>query len=220
MTAIGVAEMFAAGLLSVLTPCVLPMLPFYLCLVTGRALTHGPARRQIDPTVPLAFAAGLIAVFVLSCMGGSSAGRVFIAWLPVLRLIAAGLILMAAMGVLGSRDMSGPASLPWAAALGASFGFGWIPCIGPSLAGLIGIASRAPASGLALLLVYGAGMALPFVVIGWGLPAVIPKLPRLRALRIAAGFGLLIFALLIATDNMNRIGQWMLERGDWSATLR
>ena len=100
---------------------------------------------------------------------------------------------------------------PWAAALGASFGFGWIPCIGPSLAGLIGIASRAPASGLALLLVYGAGMALPFVVIGWGLPAVIPKQPRLRALRIAAGFGLLIFALLIATDNMNRIGQWMLD---------
>ncbi len=109
--------------------------------------------------------------------------------------------------------------------MGLAFGFGWTPCVGPALAAILMVASVSGDlwRGGALLLTYGLAMTLPFVVAALFARPFLGWAQRHRRLlgqaEKAMGVMLLVFAVLIATDRVNLIGQWLLENFDWSATL-
>ncbi|MGH2591047.1 MAG: cytochrome c biogenesis CcdA family protein [Actinomycetota bacterium] len=171
---------FAAGIVSFASPCVFPLVPGYLSFVAG-----GEARQERRPLVPiLLFIAGFGVVFAaLGAIGGSVtsalksplgtriSGAVIIAFGLLMVLYALRLgspTLFAERRPLLSRVRPGPA---WAFPLGIAFGAGWTPCIGPVLAGVLTIAAAqgGSARGALLLLVYSAGLGVPFLLVGLGI---------------------------------------------------
>lgn len=245
MMDIGYAGALIAGLLSFLTPCILPMVPFYLSYLAGLSMNElrssnglAPAshRRLIASSV--LFSAGVTSIFVLLGLGATAVGQVFINWHRPLSYLAAAVLAVFGLHFLGvlrlpflyrQLKVDGPAKVSslWGAyAMGLAFGFGWTPCVGPALAAILMVASGSGDlfKGASLLFVFGAGMTLPFI-----LAAVFAK-PFLKwAARGKSWLGhveklmgvmLLVFAALIATDSITLIADWMLRNFDWSATLR
>jgi cytochrome c-type biogenesis protein len=171
---------FAAGVVSFASPCVFPLVPGYLSFVAG-----GEAREERRPVLPiLLFIAGFGVVFTLlgaftgaatrvlrSPLGVRISGVVIIAFGALMLLYALRLgspSLFAERRPLLTRVRPGRA---WAFPLGVAFGAGWTPCIGPVLAGVISIAAAqgGSARGAVLLMVYSAGLGLPFLLVGLGI---------------------------------------------------
>ncbi len=180
---------FGGGVVSFLSPCVLPLVPGYLSMVTGldlAELEEGPRLhvRRIVTTTAL-FIVGFGTVFVLLGLSASSIGRLLAEHQHVLTRISGAVMLAMALFLIGSLFLRAPwlyqekrfhpqlgrygAAAPVVA--GAAFGFGWSPCIGPVLASIYGIAAtqhRVWAGGT-LLAVYSLGLGLPFLVTGLAL---------------------------------------------------
>lgn len=177
---IGYLAAFAAGVVSFLSPCVLPLIPGYLSFITGVAPSEleGPqgGRRVIVPS--LMFVAGFSVVFVGLGASASVLGALLVAYRDVLARVAG--VLVVAMGIL----MLGIVKVPWlygearadlsrtrsfgrgaALVMGMAFAFGWTPCVGPVLASILALAGSTGdvGRGALLLAVYSAGLALPFV---------------------------------------------------------
>ncbi|MGH2956003.1 MAG: cytochrome c biogenesis CcdA family protein [Solirubrobacterales bacterium] len=178
-TGVGVPLAFAAGLVSFLSPCVLPLVPGYLSAVTGVAasdLERADWRRVIPPS--LVFVASFSAVFILLGLTATGIGSTLQDHRELLNKIAAAVII--AMGVLFvaslfvtrlNREWHVEALLERAGrggpvVAGAAFALAWTPCIGPALSGILGLAatSDSVARGGFLLAVYSAGLALPFLL--------------------------------------------------------
>ncbi|MCA1632042.1 MAG: cytochrome c biogenesis protein CcdA, partial [Acidobacteria bacterium] len=176
---------FAAGLASFLSPCVLPLVPGYISLISGVSVEHlkgeggSRAARRAVIFNSLAFNAGLSMIFISL---GAAAGLVGAAILsnPWVRIVG-GLVIIAfglqLIGVLkigalyrDTRKLSNekPRGILGAFALGLAFAAGWTPCIGPILGGIIGLAATSGGwkSGLVLSSFYAAGLALPFLLTG------------------------------------------------------
>jgi cytochrome c-type biogenesis protein len=176
---------FAAGVLSFLSPCVLPLVPGYISLMSGVSidnLKEGVSSRRAVIINSLAFNAGLSVIFLVL---GTTAGLVGAAitsnpWVRViggLVIIAFGLQLIGLLkiGALykDTRFFSNdkPRGVLGSAALGMAFAAGWTPCIGPILGGIIGLAATSGGwrSGLVLSAFYSAGLAVPFLLTGLGI---------------------------------------------------
>jgi cytochrome c-type biogenesis protein len=176
---------FAAGILSFLSPCVLPLVPGYISLMSGVSidnLKEGVSSRRAVIINSLAFNAGLSVIFLVL---GTTAGLVGAAitsnpWVRViggLVIIAFGLQLIGLLkiGALykDTRFFSSekPRGVLGSAALGMAFAAGWTPCIGPILGGIIGLAATSGGwrSGLVLSAFYSAGLAVPFLLTGLGI---------------------------------------------------
>jgi len=174
-----------AGLLSFFTPCVLPMVPFYLCYMAGlsmhelqsdKAIPIGAQRRLIVSAI--FFALGVTTIFVLLGMGATALGQTFGMWRDTLRYVAAGILLLFGLHFLGImripllyreakiESTAAPSTIIGAYLMGLAFGFGWTPCVGPALAAILMVASGMGDiwQGGLLLLVYGLAMTAPFVV--------------------------------------------------------
>jgi cytochrome c-type biogenesis protein len=173
-----VVAAFLAGLVSVSSPCCLPLLPGYLAYLGGSSLSR-PRRTMAAAGL---FVLGFGATFTALGASASWLGSVLLANQPL--LLRAGGLLVAAMGAAtmlgaGLPGLSGerrlvalhrlPRGPAFAAPLGVAFALGWTPCIGPVLAGLLATAaaSRTAAVGAALLAVYAAGLAVPFLLLAW-----------------------------------------------------
>lgn len=236
---------FIAGLLSFFTPCILPMVPFYLSYLAG--LSMGELRGEGGLRVrarfrlvsgAIAFALGVTTIFVLLGMGATALGSIFSSWKTELSYVAAAILLLFGLHFLGairvpflSREARvdssvAPSTLLGAWLMGLAFGFGWTPCAGPALAAILFVASglgEAWRGGL-LLLIYGLGMTLPFVAAAIFAEPFLGWLGRHRAMvavvEKAMGVMLILFAILIATDSVSRIAEVMLDNFDWSATTR
>lgn len=212
-----IAGAFLAGLISFATPCVLPLLPFYLSWLAGQPVA-GPGR---TPAAALtlraaAFSLGVLTVFTLLGLGASFVGGLLRDWFDLLRGLAAAVLAVFGLHFLGVLPLPsrlrepapGPAnaaSLPGAFVLGLAFGFGWTPCAGPMLSAILILAAgREMASGTMLLIAYGLGMVLPFVLAAAASGPVLGWLSRnrrwLRFSRPIAGVMLLLLAIALVTD--------------------
>ena len=225
-----------AGVLSFFTPCVLPMVPFYLCYMAGISMSElrgdtgiapGAQRRLVLSSV--FFALGVTTIFVLLGMGATAVGQVFADYQRPLSYVAAAILTVFGLHFLGLVRVpflyrearldakANPTTVLGAYMMGLAFGFGWTPCVGPALASILMIASGMGDiwRGGLLLLVYGLGMTAPFVVAALFSGPFLRWTARHRAAlgyaEKAMGVMLIVFAVLIVTGSVNAIGQWMLD---------
>src|SRR3954452_3885111 len=213
---------FAAGILSFLSPCVLPLVPGYISLMSGVSidnLKEGVSSRRAVIINSLAFNAGLSIIFLVL---GTTAGLVGAAitsnpWVRIiggLVIIAFGLQLIGLLkiGALykDTRFFSSdkPRGVLGSAALGMAFAAGWTPCIGPILGGIIGLAATSGGwkSGLILSAFYAAGLALPFLVVGLVMNAFLGFYSRFRRhlhkVEVASGLLLIVIGLMVASNSL------------------
>jgi cytochrome c-type biogenesis protein len=182
---LNIAISFAAGILSFLSPCVLPLVPGYISLISGVSidgLKEGTSNRRAVIINSLAFNAGLSIIFLIL---GTTAGLVGAAITsnPWVRIIGGIVIIAFGLQLIGLLKISAlykdtrffsddkPRGIFGSAALGMAFAAGWTPCIGPILGGIIGLAATSGGwrSGLVLSAFYSAGLAVPFLITGLGI---------------------------------------------------
>ena len=226
----------AAGLLSFFTPCILPMVPFYLSYMGGLSMAElrgdgkiapGAQKRLIASAV--FFALGVTTIFMLLGMGATALGQMFGQYLDTMAYVAAAILVVFGLHFLGvirvpllyreaRMESSAEASTILGAYLmGLAFGFGWTPCVGPALASILMIASGMGDiwRGALLLFVYGAGMTAPFIVAAFFAKPFLSWVQRHRAAFawVEKGMGamLIIFAILIATGGVNLIADAMIR---------
>ena len=225
-----------AGLLSFFTPCILPMVPFYLSYMAGISMSElrdeggiapGAQRRLIISAV--AFAMGVTSIFVMLGMGATALGQAFAQWKEPLSYVAAVILALFGLHFLGilripllyrearMESKAEPTTILGAYVMGLAFGFGWTPCVGPALASILMIASGMGdiTQGGLLLFVYGLGMTSPFIVAAFFARPFLGWAQRNRKylgyVEKIMGVMLLVFALLIATGSVNIIAQWLID---------
>jgi cytochrome c-type biogenesis protein len=226
-----------AGLLSFLSPCILPIVPFYLSYLAGVGMNQISADAPVTPAVrrravlaAIMFAAGVITVFMALGVTATVFGQMVREYFDILRWFAAALIIAMGLHFLGvirigflyrqfradSGDTSN-VSLVGAYVIGLAFAFGWTPCVGPVLAAILFTAAGAEtmATGAGLLFVYGVGMTFPFIVAAMFIGPFMRWMSKFRRhlpkIEKAMGLLLILFGVLIATNSINYIAQWMLE---------
>ena len=237
MFEVGYVAALLAGLLSFLTPCILPMVPFYLTYLAGSGAA-GVAGSSGDRTIGTGravagaslFALGVITVFVALGASATMLGQFMRDWLDVLRYVAAAIIIVMGLHFLGILKIgllyrqlradpgdTNALSLPMAYVVGLAFAFGWTPCVGPVLAAILFTAAgqETASQGMILLFLYGAGMTLPFVAAALFVGPFQRFMTRFRrhlgTVEKVMGAFLVLFGILIATSSINLIAQWMLE---------
>ena len=233
-----------AGLLSFFTPCVLPMVPFYLSYMGGLSISELRGDGEIAPGAQrrlmisaVFFALGVTSVFMLFGMGATAIGGLFGQYLQTLSYIAAAILVVFGLHFLGVirvpilyrearlESKAEPRTILGAYVMGLAFGFGWTPCVGPALASILMIASGLGDiwRGGVLLLVYGLGMTAPFIVAALFARPFLAWVQRHRAAFqwVEKGMGamLIVFAVLIATGAVNLIGNAMIQWFPWFSTV-
>ncbi|KFB10069.1 cytochrome c biogenesis CcdA family protein [Nitratireductor basaltis] len=231
---IGYTSALIAGALSFLSPCVLPLVPPYLCYMAGVSLDdfradEGGAARLSLLRSGLFFVLGFSSVFIALGAGASSIGAFLRAWQQELAIVAGVIIILMGLNFLGvlrislfSREArfqtSGtPASLSSAYVMGLAFGFGWTPCIGPVLGPILTLAGGRGTigEGALLLAVYSAGLGIPFLIAALFSGQFMAFLQRFRSHlgsveRIIGGL-LVIAGVLFLTGGIQSAAFWLLE---------
>lgn len=235
----------AAGLLSFLSPCILPIVPFYLSYLAGVGANQVEAGGEITGSVRLraflaasCFALGVITVFVGLGATATAFGQLVREYFDILRWVAAAIIIAMGLHFLGVvrinllyRQLRAETSdrsnigLFGAYVVGLAFAFGWTPCVGPVLAAILFTAAGQDTAGqgATLLLVYGLGMTLPFVAAALFIGPFMSAMARFRkhlgTIEKLMGALLILFGVLIATNSINIIAQWMLDNVPWFSAI-
>ena len=229
-----IAAALAAGTLSFLSPCVLPLVPPYLVYLAGTSLERladaEPAAAVKRETIvaALLFVAGFSTVFVALGAGASVIGALLRAYSDVLATIAGIAIIVMGLHFLGftridllmrekRAEMARPVGLWGAYAMGLAFAFGWTPCIGPILAAILAVAASEAtiAKGAGLLAVYSLGLGIPFVVAALAVEPFAAFLVRFRAHlatveRVMGGL-LVLTGIAFLTGFISQASYWLLE---------
>jgi len=214
---------FGAGLLSFLSPCVLPLVPVYLASLAGPDIfVSGAYKRRISIFFhSLSFVVGFTVVFIIMGVGAGLAGFVLSSHLAVIRQIAGALLISFGAFMLASLK------IPWlnyekrlslsrgttisylrSFLTGAIFSLAWTPCVGPILGGILTLAwsSETAWHGACLLAIYSLGLGIPFLVIGAAFDSVTPLLKRIHrystAIYIFSGVLLITVGILILTNKL------------------
>jgi cytochrome c-type biogenesis protein len=217
--AAGLAAAFAAGFVSFVSPCVLPLVPGYLSLVSGVGFEDLAARPRRVVAASLGFVAGFGAIFVLFGAGAAWFGNVLLVNRRPLEIVAGAFIVLAGLvyarvplpltllreGRVGHLRRGVPMLS------GAAFAIGWTPCVGPTLAAILALsaAGASPAEGAVLLSVYALGLGLPFVlfVLGFTRALTVASFLRrhARAVAVTSGGFLVVFGVLLASGQLVRL---------------
>lgn len=213
---------FAAGVVSFVSPCCLPLVPGYLATVCGQR----PESRGFDRAVlrrSLVFIGGFSLVFILLGLGATAIGSVLFDNQTALRgaagtaIAAMGLFFLASAFITGlNRDwrltaLSERARSGGSLIAGVAFAFAWTPCVGPTLGAILGLASleQSLGTGAILLAVYSLGLALPFLLSALGFAAATGSLAWLRrhylAVQMGSGLVLIAMGVLILTGELFRL---------------
>lgn len=224
---VGVAISFAAGLLSFLSPCVLPLIPSYVTFVTGLSLEDAQKSRHIALVHSLLFVAGFTIVFLVLGATATTAGRLLGYNREWLGRVGGVLVIVLGLYLLGAfnfavlarerRVQIGTKPLGYLGSLlvGMAFAAGWTPCIGPILGAVLTYtASSADLNrGLVLLFAYSLGLAVPFVIAALLLDRFVVTLQRYRGMlqwtSRVAGALLVVVGVLMAADLMRVLSQWL-----------
>ena len=233
-----------AGLLSFLSPCVLPLVPPYLCFLGGTTFDQLTSEDETPSHVyttvvmsSVAFVLGFTTVFVILGATATAAGQLLAANLPLLAKIAGVVIIIAGLHFLGVIHLpilhrearyhadSRPAGLVGAYVIGLAFAFGWTPCIGPVLGAILAVAAGEDSvrQGVSLLFVYSLGLGIPFIIAAIAIRPFLNTMQRFRrhlatVEKVLGGF-LVLTGILFLTDAMTLISSWMLELFPGLATI-
>ena len=233
MTDISLAAAAGAGLISFLSPCVLPLAPPYLCYLAGTTVEalvdEGEARTRRDIVVAsLLFVAGFATVFVALGATASVFGALLRQWSHVLSLLAGfGIMAMGAhfLGLfrLGAMlrekrvEIAKPPGLWSAYLMGLAFAFGWTPCIGPILAAILAVAGseETVARGALLLGAYAFGLGVPFVLAAVAMEQFLGFAKGFRSqfarLEKAVGALLVLTGVAFLTGGLQSASAWLIE---------
>jgi cytochrome c-type biogenesis protein len=221
LSAVGLA--FLAGLVSFISPCVLPLLPVYLSFISGVGVEQLGARRGRLLWTSLLFVAGFTLVFVLMGAGAGGVGRLLLRYRQELAVAAGAFIAISGLVVAGILPLPKPVQrvTPRHAGAGGAFltgmalAIGWTPCVGYVLGAILGMAasSQSAASGALLLLVYSAGLAVPFVVAAVAFDWMTARLGGIKrhahAIQVGAGLLLTVFGVLLMLGMLDQLSRWL-----------
>jgi len=233
--AISLAAAFAAGLISFVSPCVLPLVPAYVSYVAGLPLREGARRpeareRLAALTLSGFFVLGFSAVFVTLGASASLLGRLLLQYRYEANLLGGAIVIVFGLLMIGMtrgmpwllRDfrfhprLAGGRPLP-AFVLGLAFGFGWTPCIGPILGAILTVSAvqTSASTGVGLLATYAAGLGVPFLLAALFTRELAGRLGGLRrfgsVLQIAAGLILVAMGIAMMTGQLSAFGFWLLR---------
>jgi cytochrome c-type biogenesis protein len=225
----------AGGLLSFLSPCVLPVVPPYLAYISGISMTEmtGPTdarRRVILPAI--FFVLGLSTIFLLLGFAASTLGTFVLTNIEIFNRIAGTIVIIFGLHFLGlfripflmrearldAGDQGGSAL--GAFVLGLAFAAGWTPCNGPILSGILTMAAREAdiPRGLYLMAVYSVGLGLPFLLSALFISQAVGLMkrlrPHMRKIEIAMGLLLIIVGLTLFTGSFSVFSGWLLDIAD------
>jgi cytochrome c-type biogenesis protein len=223
-----------AGVISFLSPCVLPLVPPYLIFLAGTSLERfadrEPETRVRRETVlaALLFVLGFSTVFVALGASASVIGSLIRVYSGPLATIAGVVIIVMGLHFLGLTpiawlhrqkrlEVSRPVGLWGAYVIGLAFAFGWTPCIGPILAAILAVAAseQTVARGAGLLAIYSLGLGIPFIVAAFAVEpfaAFLAKFKKyLRRVEQVMGGLLVLTGVAFLTGSLNQLGVWLLE---------
>lgn len=226
-----------AGLISFLSPCVLPLVPPYLGFLGGASLDQmtgekdtvapGVYRRVIIASI--FFVAGFTTIFVGLGAGASMFGQVIQQYKSEMAIAAGAIIILFGLHFLGVLRIpllyrearyhsdSKPTSYIGAYLIGLAFAFGWTPCVGPILATVLTMAASEASvnTGVTMLLAYSLGLGVPFILAAVAIKPFLSFMARFRrhmgTVEKVMGGLLILTGILIITGSINEIGQWLLE---------
>ena len=219
---------FGAGLISFLSPCVLPLIPGYISYVSGQSLQEVINSKKINPFPLILFCLGFSTVFIIFGASASLLGQLFLQNSETLRVLAGVIIVIFSLQLIGiinipylnfekrfdARD-SKNVFFPYI--IGLAFGFGWTPCIGPILGSILALASIEDtlARAILLLIFYSLGLALPFILSGYLIQRFLLLSKNFkRNMSLTSKIGgiiLLITGILILTNQLQVIGFYIIE---------
>lgn len=227
---------FLAGLVSFLSPCVLPLVPPYLAYLGGTTIERLNDADALERTVSrrvifasLFFVAGFTTVFVTLGAGASAFGQLLLGFRDKLAMIAGGVIILFGLHFLGvlripllyteKRYHADVESVSYAGAylLGLAFAFGWTPCVGPILTAVLALAAQEASMtrGIKLLAVYSLGLGIPFILAAMAITRFLAFMQRFRRhlgiVEKVMGGLLVLTGILFLTGSMNTFGQWMID---------
>ncbi len=231
---VSLAAALFAGLLSFLSPCVLPLVPPYLVYLAGTSLERladaepEPQVRRDAVLAALLFVGGFSTVFVAFGASASAIGQLVLAWSPQLSIVAGVVIIAMGLHFLGITrisvlmrekrlPMSKPVGLWGAYLMGLAFAFGWTPCIGPILAAILAVAAskETVAKGAGLLAVYSAGLGIPFLICAFAIEPAMAALARFRrhldVVEKAMGGLMVLTGIAFLTGFVAEASFWLLE---------
>ena len=219
---------FGAGLISFLSPCVLPLIPGYVSYISGQSLQEILESKKTNFFPLVLFCLGFSTVFVLLGASASLLGQALLQNSEVLRIIAGIIIVIFSFQLLGIINISylnfekrfdakESRNILFPYVIGLAFGFGWTPCIGPILGSILALASieETLSRAIILLISYSLGLAIPFVLSGYLIQRFLLFSKNFRKninlISKIGGVTLLVTGILILTNQLQAIGFYIIK---------
>src|SRR5258708_1443007 len=233
---------FVAGIISFLSPCVLPLVPGYVSYIAGQSMADSTGSRVLIVRVQAlalsaCFVLGFTTIFVILGASATTLGQALSSYRYELNLIGGAIVIGFGLFTTGLLrlswlqrdfrfDIVPPGARPVAAyLLGMAFAFGWTPCIGPMLGAILTVsaASATVAKGVTLLAIYSLGLGIPFLLVAvftGGLLARLKSIGRVgRLLHILAGGVMVLMGAAMITGQLSTFSFWLLGTFPWLSTI-
>ena len=219
---------FGAGLVSFLSPCVLPLIPGYISYISGQSLQNILETKKINVFALILFCLGFSSVFIILGASASFLGKTLLQNSEILRIIAGIIIIVFSLQLIGLINISylnfekrfdakESRNILFPYIIGLAFGFGWTPCIGPILGSILALASieETLSRAILLLMFYSLGLAIPFVLSGYLIQRFLLFSKNFRKninlISKIGGIILLVTGILILTNQLQAIGFYIIE---------
>lgn len=230
LSLLGMIAALLAGMVSFVSPCVLPLVPGYVSYIAGRTTVANAAPGRTQTLwLSFCFVLGFSTIFMALGASATALGQALLRWRYELNLVGGGIVILFGLFMVGAARFSAmerdfrfhldiPGGRPTASYfLGLAFGFGWTPCIGPILGAILtaSAASATVGQGITLLAVYSAGLGIPFLIVAGFTDRIVGRLRGARRvgrrLHQAAGAVMVMMGLAMMTGQLSAMSYWLLD---------